>query len=65
MKSLPKRRNGNKGRQEREGEKLYGLGNLFRSKNKNQLFLNTSQKKKSIFYFLISSIGFIRLTKKY
>jgi hypothetical protein len=30
MKSPLKRKNGNKGKRERKGEKLYGLRNLFR-----------------------------------
>jgi hypothetical protein len=46
MKSLLKRRSGNKERQEREGEKLFGLGNLFRSKIKTNLLENISKKKK-------------------
>jgi len=51
MKSLPKRRSGNKERQEREGEKLFGLGNLFRSKIKTNLLENISTKKKINFLF--------------
>jgi len=51
MKSLPKRRSGNKERQEREGEKLFGLGNLFRSKIKTNLLENISKKKKINFLF--------------
>lgn len=64
MKSLPKRRNGNKGRHEREREKLCGLGNLFRSEIKTNLLKNASKKKKLTFYFLIPSVGFIQLTQK-
>jgi hypothetical protein len=64
MKSLPKRRNGNKGRHEREREKLCGLGNLFRSEIKTNLLKNASKKKKLTFYFLIPGVGFIQLTPK-
>jgi hypothetical protein len=64
MKSLPKRRNGNKGRHEREREKLCGLGNLFRSEIKTNLLKNASKKKKLTFYFLIPGVGFIQLTQK-
>jgi hypothetical protein len=64
MKSLPKRRSGNKERQEREGEKLFGLGNLFRSKIKTNLLENISKKKKTTFYFLIHGIGFYSSNQK-
>jgi len=49
MRSLPKRRKGNKGRQEREGEKLFGLGNLFRNKIKVS-FLKLPLRRKNNFF---------------
>ncbi len=63
MKSLPKRRNGNKGRQEREGEKLFGLGNLFRSKIKIS-FLKIPLKRKNNFLFSRSQHRFYSANQK-
>jgi hypothetical protein len=62
MKSLLKRRSGNKWRHEREKEKLCGSGNLFRSEIKTNLLKMPPEKKH--FYFLIPGVDFIQLTPR-